>query len=87
MATLGTIYASSLFPGRAPAGWHTLQNFIGGATNPAVTLGSHEQLAEEVRLWVMKFEVQGVSGALRSLAWAIWSQFTGAQKAWGTQLV
>lgn len=41
MQTLGTIWASSLFPGRAPIGWQTLSSYIGGATNPE--LGSYDE--------------------------------------------
>ncbi|HEU0184567.1 MAG TPA: protoporphyrinogen oxidase [Blastocatellia bacterium] len=43
LRTLGSVWNSSLFAGRAPAGWVCLTNFIGGATDPeAVKLGDEE---------------------------------------------
>jgi protoporphyrinogen/coproporphyrinogen III oxidase len=42
---LGTVWNSSLFPGRAPQGEALLTSFVGGATNPAALRQSPEQLA------------------------------------------
>jgi oxygen-dependent protoporphyrinogen oxidase len=49
VTTLGTIYSSSLFPGRCPSGEILLLNYIGGATNRGVKDATTEQLAEQVR--------------------------------------
>lgn len=48
VTTLGTIYSSSLFPGRCPSGEMLLLNYIGGATNRGVKDATTEQLAEQV---------------------------------------
>jgi len=42
---LGTVWNSSLFPGRAPEGEALLTSFVGGATNPVVLQKSPEELA------------------------------------------
>lgn len=48
VTTLGTIYSSSLFPGRCPGGEMLLLNYIGGATNRGVQQASQEELVAQV---------------------------------------
>ena len=43
---LGTIFSSSLFPNRAPAGHLTLTSYIGGERNPDLALLSEEKLVK-----------------------------------------
>src|SRR5262249_15350412 len=42
---LGTVWNSSLFPGRAPEGHALLTTFVGGATDPGAAKLSSEELA------------------------------------------
>lgn len=46
--TLGTIWASSLFPNRAPQGWHLLSSYLGGATDPEIAQFDRDRLAATV---------------------------------------
>jgi oxygen-dependent protoporphyrinogen oxidase len=48
LRTLGTVWNSSLFPGRAPAGHLLLTSFVGGATDHAAAALSYEELAQLV---------------------------------------
>lgn len=48
LQTLGTIWASSLFAGRAPQGWAHLINFIGGAQNPTLIHKTEDEIAQMV---------------------------------------
>jgi len=43
---LGTVWNSSLFPGRAPEGQALMTSFVGGATNPGALQRSEAELAE-----------------------------------------
>src|SRR6266446_6194373 len=48
LRVLGSVWNSSLFPGRAPAGHALLTSFVGGATDPGATALSPADLAELV---------------------------------------
>lgn len=56
--TLGTIWTSSLFPGRAPQGWQVLTSYIGGATDPEVVELDSEQIASAVHQDLCKILVK-----------------------------
>jgi protoporphyrinogen/coproporphyrinogen III oxidase len=47
--TLGTVWNSSLFPGRAPRGAVTLTSFTGGATNPEIAAEPEGQIAKIIQ--------------------------------------
>ncbi|MFT0812766.1 protoporphyrinogen oxidase [Synechococcus sp. OH20] len=48
LRTLGTIWASCLFPERSPQGYHCFLSFIGGATDPLIAALSPEERAQIV---------------------------------------
>jgi oxygen-dependent protoporphyrinogen oxidase len=48
LSILGTVWNSSLFPGRAPEGQALLTSFVGGATNPGAICKSPDQLVAQV---------------------------------------
>ncbi len=48
LRVLGGIFASSLFPDRAPPGWHSFTCFVGGATDPQAVSLRDDALVEIV---------------------------------------
>ena len=60
LRVLGTVFNSSLFPGRAPEGMVCFTSFAGGATDPAICEGSEDQIAETIGAEVGR--VLGISG-------------------------
>lgn len=61
LPTLGMIWGSSLFPGRAPAGWAMLINFIGGSQNRSIANLDSDAIAQcvhkDVRRVLLKEDV------------------------------
>ena len=58
---LGTVWSSSLFPGRAPEGMVSLATFVGGATDPNLFDLSDEQIAATVE--AENAQILQISGA------------------------
>ncbi|MGB7025151.1 MAG: protoporphyrinogen oxidase [Candidatus Acidiferrales bacterium] len=54
LRTLGNVWNSSLFPGRAPAGMVLITSFIGGAMDPRILEMNAEQIANQVRVEIGK---------------------------------
>ena len=71
--TLGTIWASTLFPGRTPQGWHILTNFIGGATDPEIAQMSEDQIIQQVHQDLEK-AILKPDTTPKPLAVHLWSQ-------------
>ena len=65
---LGTVWNSSLFPGRAPNGMVSMTTFAGGATNPAICSSSDSRIGQIVGREIA--ELLGITGApVSQLVW------------------
>jgi len=73
LRTLGTIWSSTLFPGRTPQGWNLLTNFIGGATDPEIAELTEDQIIEQVNQDLQKAVVKPGSTP-KPLAVHLWSK-------------
>ncbi|MGH9865489.1 MAG: protoporphyrinogen oxidase [Candidatus Acidiferrales bacterium] len=66
LGTLGTVWNSSLFPGRAPEGMVVMTSFIGGAMDPRILEMDEDQIANQVREEIGKvLQITGPPAARR----------------------
>ncbi|KAI9182097.1 hypothetical protein LWI28_022071 [Acer negundo] len=72
--TLGTIYSSSLFPNRAPAGRFLLLNYIGGSTNPGILSNKDGELVEVVDHDLRKMLINSNAKEPSVLGVRVWPQ-------------
>ncbi len=61
LRVLGTVFGSSLFPGRAPEGMACFTSFAGGATDPKLCDMSENEIAETITGEVARV-LRGISG-------------------------
>ncbi|MGA7952915.1 MAG: protoporphyrinogen oxidase [Gloeobacterales cyanobacterium] len=70
--SLGGIWNSSLFPGRAPKGWQLITCFIGGTTDPEAQMLSEEALFQTAHRDLQT--VLGVTGEAKNLTLTLWKK-------------
>ena len=72
--TLGTIWSSTLFPGRTPPGWQVFTNFIGGATDPEISQLDSEAIVAQVHQDLGQTLLKQNAEQPKVLAVHIWSR-------------
>ncbi len=72
--TLGTIWTSSLFADRAPAGWQTLTSYIGGATDSGIGNLDAEQIVAEVHRDLSQILLKPEAAQPKVLTVKIWKR-------------
>ena len=72
--TLGTIWTSSLFADRAPAGWQTLSSYIGGATDSGIANLDAEQIVREVHRDLSRILLKPEAAQPKVLAVNVWKR-------------
>ena len=66
LSILGTLFSSSLFPGRAPAGCALMTSFLGGALSPELVGWSDDRLWETVNMELKRIlQFEGETRPLR----------------------
>lgn len=74
ITTLGTIYTSSLFPGRVPAGQVLLLSYYGGALNRKVLDQSEDEIVAQVDKDLRKMLLRSDAPAPRKVAVRVWQR-------------
>ena len=70
--TLGTLWSSSLFPGRCPENYNILLNYIGGSRDPAIGSMSEEDIIDAVDIDLRKTLLQSNAPKPKILGIKVW---------------